>query len=215
MDAAQLAQWTSQLGIGDRSMIRCTFQDITSQGQNCCLKNAFLHFCWSKLAIFLCIICNLEAKIRPQNNSASIQYPSFEDARTTLPTSISIAPNFHQLLSWQWLWQDLSRCIMSYEVAWQHCQDSFRASKSLQMTCRLWMEFWSFCSCSVYCWDATSLITLCWGGAMCMWGEFGAAACVSTAMCHWAKDFHPCSERVRSETDRLREILAILKSISL
>ena len=121
-----------------------------------------MRFCWSKLAIFLCIICNL-AKIRPQNNSASIQHPSFEDARTTLPTSIS-APNFHQLLSWQWLWQDLSRCIMSYEVAWQHCQDSFRVSKSLQVIWCLWWSFEVFCSCSVYCWDATSLITLCWGG---------------------------------------------------
>lgn len=119
-------------------------------------------FCWSKLAIFLCIICNL-AKIRPQNNSASIQHPSFEDARTTLPTSISIAPNFHQLP----LAMAMARPVTVHHVL-RSCMATLpglvQGLKKPSSDLMPLMEFWSFCSCSVYCWDATSLITLCWGG---------------------------------------------------
>ena len=166
----------------------------------CIFAEANLHYSFA--------ICRLKQDLRKTHLQFNIQALMMPEGPSLLPTSISIAPNFHRLLSWPWLWQDLSRCIMSYEVAWQHCQDLFRVSKAFKCFAAFDGDLIAFEDFVGFLFTAE--MPQVWspsvGGAMCMWGEFGAAACVSTAMCYLAKDFHPCSEGMRSERQVARDL---------
>ena len=162
MDAAQLAQWTSSARHRGPKHDKMYIPRHQKHRIVACL--AFVHFCWSKLAIFLCIICNLQAKIRP---SKQLSFNS----TSKLWGCQNHPPNFH-LYCTQLPPTSLLAMAMARPVTVHHVLRSCMATlpglvqglKKPSNDLLPLMEFWGFCSCSVYCWDATSLITLVGGG---------------------------------------------------
>ncbi len=174
----------------------------------CIFAEANLHYSFA--------ICRLKQDLRKTHLQFNIQALMMPEGPSLLPTSISIAPNFHRLLSWPWLWQDLSRCIMSYEVAWQHCQDLFRVSKAFKCFAAFDGDLIAFEDFVVFC-----LLLRChkFGhpllGVPCACEENLEPRHVFPLLCAtWPRIFIPVL-RGWDRKDRLREILAILKSISL